>query len=89
MGTPVIGSDSGAIPEVIGEAGIVFPEGDARALAAAIEGLHASPAESRRLGELGRQRVEDRFTCQRVAERMRDIYLTMCPQVVGEPVLAR
>jgi glycosyltransferase involved in cell wall biosynthesis len=86
--TPVIGSDSGAIPEVIGEAGLVFPEGDARALAAALEQLRASPAECRRLGELGRQRVEDRFTWQRVAEQMRDIYLTMCPEVAGNLVAA-
>src|SRR5690606_30118342 len=35
--TPVIGSDSGAIPAVIGEAGLTFPEGDAAALAKAIE----------------------------------------------------
>ena len=86
--TPVIGSDSGAIPEVIGEAGMVFPEGDAPALAAAIEQLRASPGEGRRLGALGRQQVEERFTWQRVAERMRDIYLTMCPEVVGQPVAA-
>ena len=44
--------------------------------------LRASPEACRRLGELGRQRVEERFTWQRVAERMRDIYLTMCPDVV-------
>jgi glycosyltransferase involved in cell wall biosynthesis len=81
--TPVIGSDSGAIPEVIGKAGLVFPEGDARLLAAAIERLRAAPAECRHLGELGRQRVEERFTWQRVAEQMRDIYLTMCPNVVS------
>src|SRR5262249_12965257 len=31
-GVPVIGSSSGAIPEVIGEAGLLFPENDARAL---------------------------------------------------------
>ena len=27
-GVPVIGSDSGAIPDVIGQAGLIFPEGD-------------------------------------------------------------
>lgn len=75
--TPVVGSDSGAIPEVIGDAGLVFPEGDALALALVIENLRAAPAECRRLGHLGRQRVEERFTWQRVAERMRDIYLRM------------
>jgi glycosyltransferase involved in cell wall biosynthesis len=36
-GVPVIGSSSGAIPEVIGDAGLIFPEGDATALAVEIE----------------------------------------------------
>jgi glycosyltransferase involved in cell wall biosynthesis len=36
-GVPVVGSDSGAIPEVIGQAGLIVPEGDARALADAIQ----------------------------------------------------
>jgi len=36
---PVVGSDSGAIPEVIGDAGLVFPEGDAEALAACLRRL--------------------------------------------------
>jgi glycosyltransferase involved in cell wall biosynthesis len=79
----VIGSDSGAIPEVIGEAGLVFPECEARALAAAMEQLRASPGERRLLGALGRRQVEEHFTWNRVAERMRDIYLRMCPGIAG------
>jgi glycosyltransferase involved in cell wall biosynthesis len=86
--TPVIGSDSGAIPEVIGEAGIVFREQDVRALAAAMERLRAAPEECRRLGLLGRQRVEKNFTWLRVAERMRAIYSTMCPSI-AEPKVIR
>ena len=38
----VVGSDSGEIPHVIGEAGLVFPEGDAPALCARLEELGAS-----------------------------------------------
>jgi len=83
--TPVIGSDSGAIPEVIGEAGIVFRERDVRALAEAMERLRVSPGEGRRLGALGRHRVEERFTWKRVAERMRAIYLAMCPSTPEGP----
>jgi glycosyltransferase involved in cell wall biosynthesis len=36
VGTPCVGSDSGAIPEVIGGAGAVYPPGDERALASAL-----------------------------------------------------
>ncbi|RME35316.1 MAG: glycosyltransferase family 4 protein, partial [Thermoflexia bacterium] len=41
-GVPVVGSDSGAIPEVVGEAGLIFPEGDAEALAERLEQLRRS-----------------------------------------------
>lgn len=67
-GVPVVGSDSGEIPEVIGDAGIVVPEGDATALAAAISALCDNPQLRREFAERGRQRVLDRYTQQRVAE---------------------
>ncbi len=43
-GVPVVGSSSGAIPEVVGDAGLIFPEGDAVALASAIHRIRASAA---------------------------------------------
>ena len=76
-GTPVIGSDSGAIPEIVGKAGIIVPEGDARALAEAIKRLQAEPSVALRLGRIGRQQVQDHYEWQRIAERMRAIYLKM------------
>jgi glycosyltransferase involved in cell wall biosynthesis len=86
--TPVIGSDSGAIPEVVGEAGLVFHERDPRALAEAIEKLRVSPEMRREMGEIGRRKVEECFTWERVAERMRDIYLAMCPDVLERAAVA-
>jgi len=38
-GVVVVGSDSGEIPHVIGDAGLVFPEGDSKALAACLDRL--------------------------------------------------
>ena len=72
--TPVIGSDSGAIPDVIGDAGLVFPEGNARAIADTIQTLKSDPARARRMGEIGRAQVEAKYTWRRVAEKMRGIY---------------
>jgi glycosyltransferase involved in cell wall biosynthesis len=72
--TPVVGSDSGAIPDVIGKAGLVFPEGDPQALAAALSALRADPRLAREMGRIGRRQVEECYTWTRVAERMRDIY---------------
>lgn len=71
---PVIGSSSGAIPEVVGDGGLVFPEGDVKALAAAIEQIRTQPGLARRMGTSGRQMVEDKYTWRKVAEQMGDIY---------------
>ncbi len=72
--TPLIGSDSGAIPNVIGEGGLVIPEADVAALAKAIETLRSAPEKARRMGEIGRAQVEAKYTWARVAERYREIY---------------
>jgi glycosyltransferase involved in cell wall biosynthesis len=68
-GVPVVGSDSGEIPRVIGPAGLVVPEGDARALADALTRLSHDPALRARLAAAGRNRVLAEFTNARVVER--------------------
>jgi glycosyltransferase involved in cell wall biosynthesis len=70
-GVPVIGSDSGEIPWVIGATGggIVFPEGDIAALAGALERLRSDPAQRARLAGRGRAAVERMFGVAAVAER--------------------
>ena len=73
----VVGSDSGEIPHVIGEAGLVFPEGDALALRAGLERLAADPALRRRLAEAGRARVLSRFTQAQVARQTYEVYQAM------------
>ncbi len=73
-GVPVVGSDSGEIPHVIGEAGLVFPEGKADRLGACLARLAADPAERRRLGRLGRERVLAHYTQARIAEATFRVY---------------
>jgi glycosyltransferase involved in cell wall biosynthesis len=73
-GVPVVGSSSGAIPEVIGEAGVVFPEGDANALRAQLAGLLADGMLRTRLAGLGRARVARLYTNEHVARAQREIY---------------
>ncbi|HEY3063329.1 MAG TPA: glycosyltransferase family 4 protein [Chloroflexota bacterium] len=68
-GVPVIGSNSGAIPEVIGEAGLIVPERDPAALASAIDRVLSDAALRRSLIDRGRQRVAARFTWPVVAEQ--------------------
>jgi glycosyltransferase involved in cell wall biosynthesis len=73
-GVPVVGSSSGAIPEVIGEAGLVFPEGDAGALRAQLAVLFDDPVLRKRLVERGRARVARLYTNERIARAQVDIY---------------
>jgi glycosyltransferase involved in cell wall biosynthesis len=49
-GTPVIASDSGSIPEVVGDAGVLVPEGDRDALAGAIDRLLENPERRAEIG---------------------------------------
>jgi len=67
-GVPVIGSDSGAIPSVVGNAGLVFPEGDVEALRQRLLALMEDTELRKRLATAGRQRVLERFTQAAVAE---------------------
>jgi len=71
---PVVGSDSGEIPNVIGDAGLIVPEGNASALREALARLQADPALRRQLGIAGRARVQARFTQARIAEATVALY---------------
>jgi glycosyltransferase involved in cell wall biosynthesis len=68
-GVPVIGAESGEIPNVIGEAGWLFPEGDAPALAARLRQLWQQPEARASLGALGRQRAQALYSQRHVAEQ--------------------
>lgn len=71
---PVVGSDSGAIPEVIGDAGVIFPEGDVRALRERILLLKNDRTLRTSLAYKGRQRVLRQFTMEKLAKETFDLY---------------
>ncbi len=71
---PVIGSSSGEIPNVIDDAGLVFPEGDVAALRAHLETLQREPARRRELGARGRARVLAHFTQAHIAAETYGVY---------------
>jgi glycosyltransferase involved in cell wall biosynthesis len=48
-GCVAVGSSGGGLPEAIGSCGVTFPNGDANALAQALEQLLRQPDEQRRL----------------------------------------
>jgi glycosyltransferase involved in cell wall biosynthesis len=66
---PVIGSTCGAIPEVIADAGLVFPEGDAQALAQAMHRMLTDAELRERCATLGKARVEENYSWDVVARK--------------------
>jgi len=67
-GCAVISSDGGALPEVVGDAGLVVPAGDSQALAGALEQVLSDEDLRQAMGRKGRQRILDAF-CWKVAAR--------------------
>jgi glycosyltransferase involved in cell wall biosynthesis len=72
--TPVVSTTGGALPEVVGDAGVLVPPGDAKALEQAIVSLLDDSERRDRLGEEGFRRVHENFTWKRAAERMVAVY---------------
>ena len=66
-GVPVVGSSSGAIPDVIDGAGLVYPEGDVTALVSALDRLAGDPGLCDELGARGRERSARLFSHQALA----------------------
>jgi glycosyltransferase involved in cell wall biosynthesis len=65
-GVPVACSDRASLPEVAGDAALLFDPGDPAAIAAAIETLLGDPARADRLRAAGRERAAE-FTWDRTA----------------------
>jgi glycosyltransferase involved in cell wall biosynthesis len=73
-GVPVISTDGGALPEVVGDAGVVVPAKSIDALATAIDELLGDPARRERLGRAGKQRIDETFCWNVCAREMTDYY---------------
>jgi glycosyltransferase involved in cell wall biosynthesis len=72
--TPVIGSNSGEIPYVIDDAGLVFPEGNAQELALCVRKLLDNPELYATIAARGRQRVLEHYTQEQIARQTYDTY---------------
>jgi glycosyltransferase involved in cell wall biosynthesis len=66
-GAVVIASDSGSLREVVGDSGVLVPEGDEEALAAALQALLDDPVGLATLRDSGRRRAAERFSWEAVA----------------------
>lgn len=76
-GVAVIGSNSGAIPGVVGEGGLIVPEGDVSALADALTQLYENVSRRQALGIAGRARVLAHFTHEQIAQQTVQVYRSL------------
>jgi glycosyltransferase involved in cell wall biosynthesis len=97
-GVPVVGSDSGEIPWLIGltGGGLVFAEGDRAALAAQLARLRMDPQLRRELAATGRAAVERLFSVPAATDRLEGLLAhaiesrpTARPGVAGRRVRRR
>lgn len=73
-GVPVVASDVSAIPEVVGDAGVLFPAGNSGALAEILRELAANARRREELAQRGKARVEALFTWDKAVSRILPIY---------------
>ena len=73
-GVPLVCSTGGALPEVVGDAGILTPPGDAQALAEGIGKVLGNRVLAQALMQMGRQRIITEFCWERVAEQLTRFY---------------
>jgi glycosyltransferase involved in cell wall biosynthesis len=79
-GVPVVGSDCGEIPRVLGDAGLVFREGETDSLRSCLERLMHEPHLWAALALKGRQRVRAHFTQAEIARKTVDVYRAMAAE---------
>jgi len=72
-GLPVVATPVGAIPELIGDAGVLVPVDDTDALADALRRLADDRGLCRRLGEHGRRRAEQHYDASVQLPRLLDV----------------
>ena len=75
-GVPVVQPDHGAFPEIVARTagGVLFPPGDADALARELRALQADPARRHALGVRGARGVREEYSAARMAERALAVY---------------
>jgi glycosyltransferase involved in cell wall biosynthesis len=72
-GTPVVVSNAASLPEVVGEAGVLVPPGDAESVAAALSDLLGDAARRGALSRRGIARA-GLFTWRRTAEKVMELW---------------
>lgn len=79
-GVPLISTDGGALPEVVGDAGVTVPVENSAALADAIARVFDDESLQQRLAANGRARIEQAFCWRKSAREMVEFYQRVLEQ---------
>jgi glycosyltransferase involved in cell wall biosynthesis len=79
MELPVVATDVGGTGEVVrpGATGLLVPPKEPVPLAAAIEEILNDPERGKRMGRLGREIVQERFSARAMVRQMQSLYITL------------
>ena len=86
---PLISTNGGALPEVVGDAGVIVAIKDSAALAEAIENLLLNAEARKRLGKLGRKRIEKNFSWTLAAKEMTSLYYKIIDNNLSDDQLSK
>lgn len=76
---PLLSSDGGALAEVVGDGGVLFPAGNVDALAKHAIEILSDDVLAQQLRQRGRRRVLNRYCWSRVATQLSDYYYALLP----------
>jgi glycosyltransferase involved in cell wall biosynthesis len=84
-GVPLVATNGGSLPEVVGDAGLVVPHSNPAALAEAIHTLLEDPKRRAAMSKPARAHILKNFTWERTAKEVADMYrATMARQIDQE-----
>jgi glycosyltransferase involved in cell wall biosynthesis len=78
-GVAVVATSAGALPEILGPAGLLVPEEDVGVLTETLQRLHDAPEEHLRLGAIGRRRALDQFSDVAIAQKTLGFWRELIP----------
>jgi glycosyltransferase involved in cell wall biosynthesis len=76
-GLPLVAARGGALPEVVGDAGLLVPTRNPQALAVAINTLLRDANLRQRLGQAARARVQTKFRWEEAVQHLVRVYMEM------------
>jgi Glycosyltransferase len=86
---PLISTRGGALPEVVGDSGILIKPGSTKELVENIQYLVDHPETAEKIGRKGFKRVHQEFTWEKAAERVVEVYSDLLDEIKGDHLMKK